>query len=263
MDNIHILVTNDDGINAEGIGCLSRVLADNNPGLRLSVVAPDRERSAIGHAITMHKPLRAEIVRINNNSNNLSGWAVNGTPSDCVKLAVEAILDEKPHLVISGINRGSNLGTDVLYSGTVSAAVEGYIMGIPSLAVSLTGDGKKEDYCYVADFISKLFPLLIDSTIGRPPLININIPVNTDAIKGTRVTSLGSRRYRNTFEKRVDPRGMHYYWMAGEVIDDDPEDIDSDTRAIRENYISVTPIHFKLTDRDAMGSLENIIKQVG
>jgi 5'-nucleotidase len=94
-------------------------------------------------------------------------------------------------------------------------------------------------------------------------LININIPVNTGAIRGTRVTSLGSRRYRNTFEKRVDPRGMHYYWMAGEVIDDDPEETDSDTRAIREDYISVTPIRFKLTDREAMPNLENIVKQVG
>ena len=262
MEKKHILVTNDDGINAEGIKILSSLLVENNPDLRLSVIAPDRERSAIGHAITMHKPLRAEIISIDENT-NLSGWAVNGTPSDCVKLAVVAILDNKPRLVISGINRGSNLGTDVLYSGTVSAAVEGYIMGIPSLAVSLTGNGEKKDYESASNFINRLFPLLMDCDTRQPMLININIPVNTGAIRGTRVTSLGSRRYRNTFEKRVDPRGMHYYWMAGEVIDDDPEETDSDTRAIREDYISVTPIRFKLTDREAMPNLENIVKQVG
>lgn len=261
MDNLHILITNDDGIYAEGIKYLSQELAIDKSIYRLSVIAPDRERSAVGHAITMHKPLRVEPVTFMDNP-ELTGWSVNGTPSDCVKLAVEAILDEKPDLVISGINRGSNLGTDVLYSGTVSAAVEGLIMDIPSIAVSLTGKGDREDYLYSARFICQLIPVLVESAIKPSTLINVNVPVDTKSVNGVRVTSLGSRRYCNTFEKRIDPRGSYYYWMAGELVDDDPEEEDSDTKAIRDNYISVTPIHFQLTDREVMSELNELISSI-
>ncbi len=262
MNGLHILITNDDGIHAEGIKQLVRALERSDRNYRITVVAPDRERSAVGHAITMHKPLRAEEVQVNDDS-KLKGWAVNGTPSDCVKLAVEAILDHKPDLVISGINRGSNLGTDVLYSGTVSAAVEGMIQGISSLAVSLTGKGEETDFIYAARFICSLVPLLEQSGLDNSTLLNINVPVDTASIKGFRVTSLGSRRYCNTFEQRTDPRGMHYYWMAGEVVDDDPESGDSDTRAIRDQYVSLTPIHFQLTDRQAMPVLQAVIERLG
>jgi len=176
MKELHILVTNDDGIHAEGIQHLSQVLHQAGQGYRLSIIAPDRERSAVGHAITMHQPLRVEKLSFIHNR-ELSGWAVNGTPSDCVKLAIEAILDDKPDLVISGINRGSNLGTDVLYSGTVSAAVEGLIMGIPSVAVSLTDRGEEKDYLYAARFVCNLVPELLNSGIPASTLININVPV--------------------------------------------------------------------------------------
>jgi 5'-nucleotidase len=192
----------------------------------------------------------------------LSGWSVNGTPSDCVKLAIEAILECKPDLVISGINRGSNLGTDVLYSGTVSAAVEGLIMGIPSIAVSLTDRGEEQNYLYAARYICNLIPDLLRSEIQPTTLININVPVDTDQIKGARITSLGNRRYRNIFDRRTDPRGLIYYWMAGEVVDDDPEEDDSDTKAIRDNYISVTPVRFRLTDFEAMTNLKKMIIKV-
>ena len=258
----HILLTNDDGINATGLMTLCRALAEENPAMELSVIAPDRERSAVGHAITMHKPLRAEMVNLDEKL-NLKGWAVNGTPSDCVKLGLEAILTQMPQLLISGINHGSNLGTDVLYSGTVSAAVEGSIAGIPSIAVSLTASGKTEDFLYAASLIKRALPFLEGYQARQTPLININVPVNTKAIKGIRVTSLGTRRYRNAFEKRVDPRGMHYYWMAGEVIEGDPENADSDTKAIREGYISVTPICFNLTDHESMPALKKIIERLG
>lgn len=264
MTKPHILITNDDGIFAEGIQKLIQILAgENGNKYRLSVIAPDRERSAVGHGITMHKPLRAEEVALYNIPDQ-NGMAVNGTPSDCVKLAIEAILDDKPDLVISGINRGSNLGTDVLYSGTVSAAVEGYLMGINSVAVSLTGRGDEKDFTYASRFISKLIPNLLAGMLPIPTLLNINIPKDTDAIKGVRITSLGRRRYRNTFEKRVDPRGMHYYWLAGELIDDDEDgnSTDSDTRAAREGYISVTPIHFKLTNHEIMADLKHIINKI-
>lgn len=261
MKDIHLLVTNDDGIHAEGIQYLSQVLHEEGQGYRLSVIAPDRERSAVGHAITMHQPLRVEKLSFIHNR-ELSGWAVNGTPSDCVKLAIEAILEDKPDLVISGINRGSNLGTDVLYSGTVSAAVEGLIMGIPSVAVSLTDRGEEKDYRYAARFINKLIPALMNSAIQASTLININVPVHTDQVKGARVTSLGTRRYKNIFDQRIDPRGSIYYWLAGELVEDDPENADSDTRAIRENYISITPVHFSLTDRQAMPDLEIMLNKI-
>ncbi len=261
MKQPHILITNDDGIYAEGIQRLSQVIFENKYSYRLSIIAPDRERSAVGHGITMHKPLRVEKVKFLHNP-GLTGWSVNGTPSDCVKLALEAILDDRPDLVISGINRGSNLGTDVIYSGTVSAAVEGLLMGIPSIAVSLTGNGTGDSFGYAASFICRLIPELLKAGISSSTLININVPSDTENIKGTRVTSLGRRRYRNTFEKRVDPRGMHYYWLAGELVEDDPEEDDNDTKAIRDGYISITPIHLKLTKYEAMPELKRILEEV-
>ncbi len=261
MSRYHILVTNDDGIHAEGIQYLCQVLHREKCIHSLSIVAPDRERSAVGHAITMHQPLRVEKIKFLHNR-ELNGWAVNGTPSDCVKLAVEAILEAKPDLVISGINRGSNLGTDVLYSGTVSAAVEGLIMGIPAIAVSLTDRGEEKDYLYAAKFICALYPALLESGISPATLFNINVPVNTDQIKGFRVTSLGKRRYRNTFDQRIDPRGSIYYWLAGELVEDDPESEDSDTKAIRDQFISITPVHFNLTDREAMRVLNQKLNKI-
>jgi len=255
------LITNDDGIYAEGIKSLTRCLFDNESNYELSVVAPDRERSAIGHAITMHRPLRVDEVKYLHNP-ELTGWCVDGTPSDSVKLAVEAILEDKPDLVVSGINQGSNLGTDVLYSGTVSAAVEGLILGIPSVAVSLTGSGDSYSFNYAARFVCNLIPLLLEAKIPATTLININIPSQVDIIKGVRVTRLGNRRYRNAFEKRLDPRGKTYYWLAGELVEDDPEDEDSDTKAIREGYISVTPIHFPLTNDQIIPELNNILQNI-
>ncbi len=261
MKRPHILITNDDGINAEGIQKLGQVLSENKNMYRLSVIAPERERSAIGHAITMHKPLR--VVEVNFlQKPALTGLSVNGTPSDCVKLAVEAILDDVPDLVISGINRGSNLGTDVLYSGTVSAALEGLLLGIPSVAISLTGNGDSNSFDYAARLISNLIPELLEGSIDASTLININVPVDVKNIKGVRITKLGNRRYRNAFEKRTDPRGMNYYWLAGELVEDDPEDDDCDTKAVREGYISLTPIHFQLTDFISMPALEKLVKKI-
>lgn len=262
MNKPHILITNDDGIYAEGIQSLTRVLHEQyGKNYKISVIAPDRERSAVGHGITMHKPLRVEEIDFINIP-GLCGLAVNGTPSDCVKLAVEAILDNKPDLVISGINRGSNLGTDVLYSGTVSAAVEGLLMDINSIAISLTGRGDSNNFLYAARFISDFIPEFMAIKQKQPLLVNINVPRNTDRIKGVKVTSLGVRRYKNAFEQRVDPRGMHYYWLAGDLVDDDEIEnaADTDTRAIKEGYISITPVHFQLTNRDAIPGLKEIIE---
>lgn len=253
---LHILLTNDDGIHAEGLQRLSQVLFDSGD-FQLSIVAPDHERSAVGHAITMHRPLRAAQTRFLHNP-ALAGWSVNGTPSDCVKLAVEAILEHRPDLVISGINRGSNLGTDVLYSGTVSAAVEGIILGLPALAVSLTEGGRSEDYLFAAGFVRRLIPRLLEFGLPAGTLLNINVPPGNKKIKGVRATRLGTRRYRNSFDKRTDPRGMVYYWLAGELVEGE-EEANSDVRAVLDGYISVTPVQLNLTNEAMIPELEKMI----
>lgn len=261
MKQTHILITNDDGIYAEGIQRLGQCLYEKDRGYKLSIVAPDRERSATGHAITMHRPLLVDRISYLHNP-ELTGWCVNGTPSDCVKLAIEAILEDKPDLVISGINRGSNLGTDVLYSGTVSAAVEGLIMGIPSIAVSLTGNGNEKSFDFAGKFICHLFPLILEANLPPSTLFNINIPTDIEKIRGVRATILGKRRYRNAFEKRIDPRGRAYYWLAGELVDDDQENENTDTKTVRDGYISVTPIHFPLTNEEILPELKKILKKM-
>lgn len=251
-----ILLTNDDGIYAEGIQILAQTLLQEE-NIKLYIVAPDHERSATGHAITMHRPLRAEEVNFFHNY-NLSGWHVNGTPSDCVKLAIEYLLPEKPDLVISGINRGANLGTDVLYSGTVSAGIESIILGIPAIAISLT-EHKEPEFEYAANYISKIFPLIYQHNLPGNTLLNINFPDINKEIKGVVITCLGTRQYRNAFQKRVDPRGRCYYWLAGEAVDMiNNSEIDTDVAAIKNNYISITPLQFDLTNYDLIDELKTI-----
>lgn len=243
---MRVLITNDDGIHAEGIQVLSQTLSQET-GLEIFLVAPDHERSATSHAITMHRPLRTEKVKFLHNP-TLTGWSVNGTPSDCVKLAVEYLLPGKPDLVISGINRGGNLGTDVLYSGTVSAAIEGTILGIPSIAVSLT-KYHDPDFSFAAKFALYLLHNLNHLDLPQDTLLNINVPgVEPKEIKGVRITRLGTRHYHNSFQKRQDPRGRNYYWLAGEIVEKADETEDADVMAIKNNYISITPLHFNLTN---------------
>jgi len=261
-----VLITNDDGIFAEGIQTLAQELHEQlGDVLELFIIAPDHEQSATSHAITMHRPLRVEKVRYFHNP-ELHCWSVNGTPSDCVKLAVEYMLEEKPDLVVSGINRGSNLGTDVLYSGTFSAAAEGVVLGIPSLAVSHT-EVKRSGFDGAAQFICNLLPRLWNNHISERTLLNINVPAGTNGdIKGVEITRLGSRRYRNTFQKRIDPRGRSYYWLAGEL--DDSYEKNSDVAAIKNHKISITPVHFDITDYEMMEPLnqlldDQVLKNVG
>lgn len=244
---MHCLITNDDGVHAKGIHSLAAIFKE--AGHRLTVVAPDRERSATSHGITIHQPLR--ITPIDEyTSDAVTFYAVDGTPADCVKLALESLLtDDLPAIVVSGINRGPNLGTDVLYSGTVSAAAEAVVLGVPAIAVSLTSfEGKEVHYKTAARFALQCADQLLRKGIPEDTLLNINVPAtNENAIGGVRITKLGSRRYKNTFECRVDPTGRKYYWMSGELVDID-NDEDTDVMAIKNGYISVTPIHFDLTN---------------
>lgn len=244
-----ILLTNDDGILAPGIHALRKAveqLAD------VIVVAPDRERSASGHGITMHKPLRVE----KHTFGQAEGYAVSGTPADCVKLALEQLLPRHPDLVISGINRGSNLGTDTLYSGTVSGALEAIINGIPAIAVSLAYRNKG-NYHVAAEFASKMASVLIKNPLPNNTLVNINVPdLDKKDIKGIKVARLGLRRYINCVEERKDPRGRSYYWLSGELQDSlEPE---TDIWAVAHDYISLTPVHYDLTNYSILPNLQKL-----
>jgi 5'-nucleotidase len=248
---LKLLLTNDDSIHAPGLAELWSALKQIAD---VTVVAPDRERSAAGHGITVDRPLRAEHLSLFEDS----GWAVDGTPADCVKLAVNCLLDEKPDMVIAGINRGPNLAIDVLYSGTVSGALEGIIMGIPALAVSVA-DYEHPDYRYAALFIKMLIPRVLGSHICKDTLLNVNVPsLPGSEIQGVRITRLGSRRYQNSFEVRTDPRGRKYYWLGGDVMTDMAQEVDSDVDAINNKMISITPIHVDLTNYRALELLKDL-----
>jgi len=249
---MRILISNDDGIYAPGVRVLANTL--HGAGHAVTVVCPDRERSATGHALTMHKPLRAEPAVEGFFAPGLTAWAVTGTPSDSVKLGLDAIVDGRPDLVVSGINRGPNLGSDVLYSGTVSAAMEGALEGIASIAVSLASH-KSLDFQPAADFIARLVAGLEPEPLEAPFLLNVNVPpLPTGELVGVRVCRLGMRRYRDLFERRVDPRGGAYYWLAGEVIEEEAAP-DSDVAAIRAGCIALTPLHANLTYEPALAVL--------
>jgi 5'-nucleotidase len=237
-----ILVTNDDGIHSRGIQALTKELS----GIaELYLVAPDRERSGTGHSITVFDPIRVVRTSI---PGVKQAWIVGGTPVDCVKIAIARLIEENIDLVISGINHGSNLGSDVLYSGTVSAAAEGVIMGCPSLAISLDSDRNDDDFEFAAQFTRQLVATLMRWGIETQTLVNINIPaLARSEIKGIRVSKLGLRNYDNLFEERQDPRGNTYYWLGGGVLPEE-QDPASDVYAVEHSYISVTPINLDLTN---------------
>lgn len=239
-----ILVANDDGIYARGIQKLAEVLAED---YEVYVVAPEVEQSATAHALTLHKPIRIKEVELNFPVKQ--AFSVSGTPSDCVKIALNALITEKMDLVVSGINHGPNLGSDVLYSGTVSAALEGAINGLPSIAVSLVnGSEKMADFTHGAQFVKNFIPQALKAGFPERSILNINIPaVSLHHFAGVKVTELGMRAYTDSYEKRVDPRGGVYYWLAGEVIETS-ESPESDVEAIRNNMVAISPVHFNLTN---------------
>ena len=250
-----ILISNDDGILANGIRALTEALA---PCHDVYVVAPDRERSAAGHSLTLHTPIRVEEVEPKYGAKRC--WMTTGTPGDCVKIAVNAILseEEKPDLVISGLNHGPNLGADILYSGTVSCAMEGAMMGYPAIATSLTTmRNDYEDFKVAAEFIADLILKLDTYKIPPRTILNINVPgLEKDDIAGIAVTELGSRMFTDAYEKRIDPRGKVYYWMAGELINE-PEDAATDIAAVRNNMISITPVTYDMTRINIMEELQH------
>jgi 5'-nucleotidase len=241
-----ILVCNDDGIGAPGLLALAEGL---RPMGEIVVVAPDRERSAAGHSLTLSQPLRAAPIA--------EGWySVDGTPTDCVTLAVMGLLPRRPDLVAAGINHGSNLGDDVTYSGTVSAAAEATLQGIPALAVSVAGSGGLE-FRAAAAFAGRLAREILRRGLAPDTLLNVNVPnLPPGALRGVAVTRQGRRIYSETVIRKTDPRGKDYYWIGG----GDPvweRAGDTDYEAVMGGWISVTPLHLDLTNHRALEDLKS------
>ena len=244
-----ILITNDDGIFAPGIYALWEAMNEIGD---VTVVAPDSEKSAVGHAITLTDPIRVEkILR----KNGFEGFAVKGTPADCVKIAGRSLMETPPDIVVSGINSGANVGSDIIYSGTVSAATEGTILGIPSIAISLNSikGGDMDGSQKVAQTVVKK---VLKNGLPGGTLLNVNVPnIPLNSIKGYQITKQGNSVFKDRFEKREDPRGKTYYWMTGRVVVD--SDSKSDSYAIQDDYVSITPIHYQLTAESYLETLNN------
>ena len=247
---MEILITNDDGIYAEGIYALATAMKKVG---NVTVVAPDTQRSAVGHAITITDPLRVTEAKRNG---KFFGYAASGTPADCVKLGIKAIMKKRPDLVVSGINLGGNQGYNILYSGTVSGATEGALLGIPSMAVSLD-TFVKPDFAPSAAFAVKLAGLMKKRAVPQGTLLNVNLPnLPAGKLKGVRVTSQSLTCFNDWFDKRTDPQGNTYYWMTGDYEPKD-QDLASDLNALNAGYVSVTPIQFNLTNYKFLPELEN------
>jgi len=243
-----ILISNDDGIYAPGIYALWEAMSEIG---KTTVVAPNTEKSAVGHAITISDPIRIEEVK---RSNGFKGYAVNGTPADSVKIAVKSIMEVKPDIIISGINAGANVGQSLLYSGTISAASEGTFLGIPSIAISL--DALRDmDFSTSKVVAKKIVNKVLEHGMPNDTLLNVNIPKDVEGgIKGYQITHQGAIYFEDNFEKREDPRGRIYYWMTGDVKDTDIE-LESDGVAIKEGYVSITPLQLQMTNFDFIEKL--------
>jgi 5'-nucleotidase len=245
-----ILVTNDDGIYSEGLRKLADALRSVGD---VTIVAPDREQSAASHALTLNRPLR--LLQLQEKE-----WIVDGTPTDCVNLAVLKLLrDTRPDIVVSGINFGPNMGDDVTYSGTISAAFEGALLNIPSIAFSaLVGENFSFERC--AQFAAKLTVLALERHRDPRVIWNVNFPV--DAFQGVRITKLGTRIYTEGVIERLDPRGRKYYWIGGEPPTWHPGQ-GTDFEAVSEGFISITPLHLDLTHHESISRLKPLEDLLG
>ncbi|MDZ4745555.1 MAG: 5'/3'-nucleotidase SurE [bacterium] len=247
-----ILVTNDDGIDSPGIQALVQAMSRIG---RVIVVAPDRQQSAVGHALTVSSPLRATPFY---REGTMLGYAINGTPADCVKLAVSTLLEERPSMVISGINHGSNTSVNAIYSGTVSAATEGTLMGIPSMAVSLDSFNQASDMTLAAEVAHSVASRLCDLGLPAGTLLNVNVPhITRDAFKGLRVTRQGRSVWNDSYDVRKDPQGQPYYWLTGDFVSLEPLP-DADDLAVAEGWAAITPLHHELTNVDEFNRLKTL-----
>ncbi len=249
------LLTNDDGIYARGLLALYRELSRDAECI---IVAPEVEQSAVGHAITISRPLMVRKARKNG---SFLGYAVLGTPADCVKIGIGELAGKPVDLVVSGINRGANVGINVLYSGTVSAATEAAILGVPSLAISLDTHNDSADYSAAARFARRMAAFILENPLPGVAL-NVNVPaIPEEAIRGVVAARQGRARLMECFEKRVDPRENIYYWLAGETELPSQEQGDTDAGALKQGMITVTPIHCDLTRHDLLEDLTTRVRE--
>ncbi|MCF8144692.1 MAG: 5'/3'-nucleotidase SurE [Deltaproteobacteria bacterium] len=243
-----ILLTNDDGIHAPGLLALYDAL---KPEHDLHIVAPETEMSAVGHAITLSLPIRVQAVR---KKGRFFGHAVKGTPADCVKIAVKELMDTPPDVVLSGINVGANVGVNILYSGTVSAATEGAFLGIRSAAISIAAL-KDPDFSFAARFSREIIRFMMESDLSNGTALNVNIPaVPPEDIRGVVLARQGTSRFEERFERRSDPRGHIYYWLMGETFIENGNP-NNDSVALKQNHITITPIHYDLTSESELKRL--------
>lgn len=245
-----ILVSNDDGIDSSGIYALATALKEIGD---VTVIAPRTEQSAVGHAITMKIPLRVTEYYKNN---EFFGYAVEGTPADCVKMGIRHLMDTPPDIVVSGINHGSNTAINIIYSGTVSAAREAAINNVPAIAMSVTSHDAR-DFSYAGKLAKKLALEVVEKGLDSGTILNVNVPaVPESEIKGVVITKQGKSRWNDLYEGRKDPYGKMYYWLTGQLDDVDLTP-DTDQHAITNNFASVTPIHFDLTDYKTLDVIKN------
>ncbi len=240
-----ILISNDDGITSPGIAALEKSLSEIG---EVIVVAPDRDQSAVSHALSLHRPLRVERVAHNR-------YSVDGTPTDCINLAMNGLIEGKrPNLIVSGINKGANVGDDVTYSGTVSAAMEGTLLRVPSIAVSVMG---KKDFMFepAANYAKTVALFVLKSRLPKDTLLNVNVPnLPLERIKGIKITKQGKRYYNDPIIKNKDPRGKNYYWIGGDELDF-IRTPGSDIVSVMRGYISITPIKLDFTDHSYLETL--------
>ena len=236
-----ILVTNDDGVHSAGLAALYNTMKGLGEAY---IVAPDRERSAAGHSLTMHRPLKAEEIRE-------GVFSVNGTPTDCVTLGINKLLPEKPGLVVSGMNKGANLGDDITYSGTVAAAIEGTIFGVPSIAFSLV-TARHYYFDTGAFFAQKIAEYVLAHSLPYDTLLNVNIPnIPRKDIKGIKLTRQGKRIYENSIQEMLNPWGEKHFWIGGGEIYWEHSG-DTDMEAVQDNFVSISPVHLDLTNYNAL-----------
>jgi len=244
-----ILVTNDDGFFSKGIQTLAEVLQELG---EVYIVAPDRDRSAVSHALTMHRPLKVDLIKE-------KCFSVNGTPTDCVVVGVKKLLPREPDLLVSGINKGANLGEDVTYSGTVSAAIEGTILNVPSFAISLVGE-RPFRYETASYFALRIAKFVLEKKLPTDTLLNVNVPNKAlQEINGIKVTKQGKRSYENSIHEIYSPWGEKQYWIGGGIVSWQKME-GTDIQAIMENYVSVTPLHIDLTNYQALDYLRDFYR---
>ncbi len=246
----HILVSNDDGIDAPGLCALTEAML---PLGKVTVIAPSHNQSASGHKKTLHRPLRIEPV--SNYMEGVRAYSVNGSPSDCTAVAMLGFIKEPIDLVVSGINRGPNLAQDVTYSGTVAVALEAAIFGLPAVAFSLDNREPNADYSHCIDVARGVAERVIEGGLPNLTILNVNVP--DGPVKGWRVVRQGVREYRDRLVQREDPHGMPYYWIGGERPAGDVKAVDTDLWAVNQGYASITPIHLDLTNHDTLDAIRH------